>query len=227
MTFGLISARVSFRGINKGGVHMEYRAVGNRCAVILSELGLPISDEEALAILIQKGFRVIEVDLIALARGCIGISSHRRGAALHEAPGVVDCSSFGKWLYAQRGIWLPRRSIQQRELGVSTSPGDIVRGDLVFASGYISYYYDNPLDGVGHAGIATGDGTVIQALNKDKGVIESSLDAFIDRVGFRGVRRYIPQDVEVLTLETPPHRGVETSDDLRWIILQSLPKIVE
>src|SRR3989338_8780587 len=96
---------------------MEYRAVGNRCAVILNSLRLPHSREETLAILNHKGFTVVEVDIIALARQCIGTSRYRRGARPSEAPAVVDCSSFIKWLYAQRGIWLPRRSIQQRELG--------------------------------------------------------------------------------------------------------------
>jgi len=81
---------------------MEYRAVGGRCAVELDALRLLISREEALAIIVAKGFRIIEVDLIALARERIGKSAYRRGARPSLAPAIVDCSSFTKWLYGER-----------------------------------------------------------------------------------------------------------------------------
>lgn len=203
---------------------MEYRAVGNRCAIILDFLRLPLSREEVLAILIRKEFRVIEVDIIALARQCIGTSLYRRGARLFEAPAVVDCSSFMKWLYARRGIWLPRRSIQQRECGEIVTLDELVAGDAVFVSGWINYYHDAPARGVGHVGIYTGDGTVIHAADKKANVVESALNTFIGKTKFRGARRYIPKGVEVLTLETPADREVEIADDMRWIVLQSLPK---
>jgi hypothetical protein len=203
---------------------MEYRAVGNRCAVFLGSLQLPISRKETLTILADKGFVVVEVDIVALARQCIKTSLYRRGARLFEAPAIVDCSSFIKWLYAQRGIWLPRRSIQQREFGEVVNPEELVGGDVVFVSGWINYYHDNPANGVGHVGIATGDGTIVHAANQKANVIETPIDEFVDKAKFRGARRYIPQNVEVLTLETPFNREVEIADDIRWIILQSLPK---
>ena len=202
---------------------MEYRAVGSRCAVILDSLHLPISREEALAILNHKGFVLVEVDIIALARQCIGTSQYRRGARPSEAPTVVDCSSFIKWLYAQRGIWLPRRSIQQRELGEVVNLDELVAGDAVFISGRIDYYHDDPANGVGHVGIATGYGTVVHAADRKVNVVESPLDKFVGETKFRGARRYIPQNVEVLTFETPLNREVEVADDIKWIILQQLP----
>ena len=202
---------------------MEYRAVGNRCAVILDSLHLPTSREETLTILNHKGFVLVEVDIIALARQCIGISQYRRGARPSEAPLVVDCSSFIKWLYAQRGIWLPRRSIQQRELGEVVNLDELVAGDVVFISGRIDYYHDDPANGVGHVGIATGYGTVVHAADRKVNVVESPLDKFVGETKFRGARRYISQNVEVLTFETPLNREVEVADDIKWIILQQLP----
>ena len=203
---------------------MEYRAVGNRCAVVLGSLQLPVSREETLTMLNHKGFAVVEVDIIALARQCIGTSKYRRGARLSEAPAVVDCSSFVKWLYAERGIWLPRRSIQQRELGEAVNLDELVAGDVVFVSGWIDYYHDDPTNGVGHVGIATGDGTVVHAADRKANVVETLLDKFVGKTKFRGAKRYIPQGVEVLTFETPVDREVEVADDVRWIILQSLPR---
>ncbi|MDO8463016.1 MAG: NlpC/P60 family protein [bacterium] len=172
----------------------------------------------------HKGFTLIEVDIIALARQCIGTSQYRRGAKLSEAPAVIDCSSFMKWLYAMRGIWLPRRSIQQRELGEVINLDELVAGDVVFVSGWIDYYHDDPANGVGHVGIATGDGTVMHAADRKANVVETPLDKFVGRTKFRGARRYVPKDVEVLTFETPRNSEVEIADDIRWIILQSLPK---
>jgi len=203
---------------------MEYRAVSNRCAVHLPSLNLPISTEDSLVILENKGFKVLEVNMIALARSCIQTSTYRRGAKPSEAPTVVDCSSFIKWLYGQRGIWLPRRSIQQRELGIPVPINEVGAGDVVFVSGWIDYYHTDPKDGVGHVGIATGEGTVIHAADRKVHVIESSFESFIGKTKFRGVRRYVPKDQIVLTLETPTDREVEIADDLRWIVLQSFPK---
>jgi hypothetical protein len=203
---------------------MEYRAVGNRCAVDIDSLRLPISREETLSILIAKNFKVLETDIVTLARNCVGISKYRRGARLSEAPAIFDCSSFIKWLYGQCGIWLPRRSIQQRELGENIELNQIASEDVVFISGFIDYYMNDPALGVGHVGIATSNNTVIHAGNKKVGVIESSLDAFVSKGKFRGVRRYIPKHREITTLETPLGREVETADDIKWIVLQSLPR---
>jgi len=200
---------------------MEYRAVENRCAVALDALQLPIPHEETMAILVQKGFIVTEVDIVGIARRCVGVSQYRRGAKPSEASAVVDCSSFIKWLYAQRGIWLPRRSIQQRQLGESVGLTEVVAGDVVFVSGRIDYYISDPSDGVGHVGIITGDRTIIHAANKRAGVIESHLSQFVGDK-FRGARRYIPKDKKVITLKIPIEWEVETEDDIRWIILQAL-----
>jgi len=137
---------------------------------------------------------------------------------------VVDCSSLIKWLYAQRGIWLPRRSIQQRELGEKIKLENLIAGDIIFVSGFIDYYDTDPTNGVGHVGIYSGEKTVIHAANKKAGVIESSFEDFIANNKFRGARRYIPKNTKVLTLETPNNLDVEFEDDFKWIILQSLPK---
>lgn len=202
--------------------YMEYRAVGNRLSINLTELQLPISNREIINLLFKKGFKILEVDLASLARQCIEVSKYRRGARLREAPAVVDCSSFTKWLYGQKGVWLPRRSIQQRKFGLVVEVDEIVAGDLVFVSGHINYYDYDPKDGVGHVGIATDEGTVVHAANSKLNIVESSLEEFIDKDKFRGANRYIPEDGEIFTLETPVDREIETSDDIRWIILQSL-----
>jgi len=195
--------------------------------VVPDSLRLPISNEEALRILFREGFELLDeddVNVVEAVRDRVGLSRYRRGAKPSEAPAVFDCSSLVKWAYGQRGIWLPRRSIQQRELGEEVAFDDIVAGDVVFVSGWIDYYRDDPQDGVGHVGIYTDEGNIIHAANSKVGVVASPLDSFLKGSKLRGIRRYIPQDVEVLTFLTPPEREVEIADDIRWIVLQSLKK---
>ncbi len=199
---------------------MEYRSVGNRCTVDISSLQLPISKENVLSILVDNGFKILEVNIVTLARKYVGISKYRRGARLIEAPSIFDCSSFTKWLYGQCGIWLPRRSIQQRELGEKIELNEIFPGDLVFVSGHIDYYFNDCADGVGHVGIVTENNTIIHAANKKVGVVESPLCRFVDKDKFRGARRYVPKNRDIITLEIPAGREIEVADDVRWIVLQ-------
>lgn len=211
---------------NSGGG--SYRAVGDRCAVDLGRLLLAISEEQALAVLRELGCEVLEVDPIAIARSCIGRSTWRRGARMHEAPSVVDCSSFMKWVFGQVGIWIPRRSIQQRDCRGNgghavNDRDDVLPGDLVFVSGFRDHYDIDPSQGVGHVGIVTSDRAVVHAANSQLGIIESLLEEFLYLNNFRGARRMIPDGRTVLTLQTPPEREVETEDDLRWMILQRMP----
>lgn len=202
---------------------MEYRSVGHRCAVDLDALRLPIPPTEAMAILATLGARMIAVDIVALAKGCIGSTAYRRGAHPREAPGVADCSSLVQWLYGQRGVWLPRRAIQQRAYGEPVPRNSIRACDLVFTSGRIDRYDHDPADGVGHVGIAIDAGTVVHAANARAGVIASPLDRFAPPDIFRGARRYLPLDRTIHTIEIPDARCVETTDDVRWIILGHLP----
>lgn len=190
---------------------MQYYAVGNRCA--FDPVTLPEYDiEQSLK---KLELACVHVDVVALARERIGRSRYVRGISADYAPGIVDCSSFVKWLYGEKGIWLPRRAIQQRDFGERVNT--IVSGDLVFTSGYINLYHEDPDDGVGHVGLATGDGTVIHAAGQKEGIIETSLESFLGNRECRGIRRYAP--ASLLTVKLPHEHRVEYSEDLKWMIL--------
>ncbi|QQR60614.1 C40 family peptidase [Candidatus Uhrbacteria bacterium] len=203
---------------------MHFQAVGTRCAAHLPSLELPIGDREALEILERLGYRRVSVDIVALARAQVGVGVYRRGARMREVPSTFDCSSFTKWLYGQRGVRLPRKSIQQYEACSFLSSGRFLAGDLAFSTGAFSWYRHNPALGIGHVGLVTDEQTVIHAANPDLGVVEERLEVWQGWQGFRGVRRFIPSDVELVTLECPPDAEIEWSDDIRWKILQRLPR---
>lgn len=197
-----------------------FRAVEKCCAVDFSKLDLPIAEEDAMRILSFLGFRVVPVDLVEIARSRVGASRYQRGARLMDAPGVFDCSSLMKWLYAQRGIWLPWRTIQQIDQGSSIDIRDLSAGDVIFTTGFINYYRTDPSQGVGHVGIATGEGSIVHAANSRSGIVESAVEDFLHAVELRGIRRYVT--ASVVTLDVPLLRDIETSDDIRWVILQRL-----
>lgn len=197
-----------------------YRAVGNRIAVDITSLDLPIKETEALAILGQLGFQICQVSIVEEARKQVG-KPYRRGALPQEAPEVFDCSGLSKWVYGQKGVWLPRYSIDQRDAGRKVI--QIQPGDLLFVSSSPQYYWHDPNDGVGHVGIATGDETVIHAANSQRGVVEDPVNSFLTPTkNFRGIRRYVPANKTTYTLIFPPQRFIETSRELRWKILQCL-----
>ena len=202
---------------------MPYRSVANRCAVDLSEFKLPVPDEVALRLLKQLGFKVLDVDMIALARSRLGRTQHVRGARQRWAPERVDCSTYVRWVYGQRGIWLDRLSVQQRRTGTPVELFELEPGDLIFTtSTAVNWFDEDPEDNVGHVVMATEPDTVIRSSNKFGGVKESPLSVLFERVEFRGARRYIPKDRQILTLETPEEFDIEQSDDLRWLLLKKL-----
>ena len=209
---------------------MFYHAAENRCAVDFGLLGLPISEEEALGILKSKGFEQIDVNVVAIAENLVGKAEWKWAARSWDAPKYFDCSSLTMWIYAQRGIEIPRRSIQQfefcRKQGEGVRRDDLLlRGDLIFIT---SPYFNGKLvgdhSGIGHVCLHVGKGNVICATNSEfgTGVVNLSFHELFHTRKICGVGRVIPGGSNVITLKTPPHREIKTSDDIKHIILQTL-----
>ena len=207
---------------------MIFFATSGRCAVELSLLEqLPLPQHQIRAYLELRGFRVCDVDWLTLARECVSSSVYRLGARTAEAPQTVDCSTLAQYLYAMRGIAIPRLSVSQRRCAMlQVSLEEIALGDLVFATGVRgSIKRDNPDDAVGHVAFATGEGTVIQADGFRSRVVEVPIDRMFDeRRQFRGAYRYIISPESVLTLEVPSEVDVVTSDDVYGHLFRQLPK---
>lgn len=208
----------------KGGLvrkTLELKTANNRCPFLPELLALPISDDQALEILLGKGYKVAQFDFLSTARDCVGKSRYQWYRHPDEATGRVDCATFVRWIYGMFGIWLPRYTIQQREFGDKVKFGNHLPGDLIFSGGCYGKFWTDPQDKVGHVGMITGAKTVIHAAGSKVGVVETSLEAFTKpRKKFRGIKR-ICNLSQVIVLEVRPGRLVETLDDLRWDILNS------
>src|SRR3989344_4434342 len=117
-----------------------YRAAGDRCILDFgSSRIIGVSREQVIAILETLGFREIHTDIIGIAREQCG-NIYKRSARISDAPQFFDCSTFTKWLYAFRGIWLPRYAVYQREFGVQVELDNLKAGDLIFTKGRSPYF---------------------------------------------------------------------------------------
>ncbi|KKW29607.1 MAG: NLP/P60 protein [Candidatus Uhrbacteria bacterium GW2011_GWD2_52_7] len=77
------------------------------------------------------GFGHIDFPIATMARKLIG-KPYSREARMSDAPNAFTCSTLVKYLYAMRGIWIPRFVEQQYEFGRPVE--NLHAGDLVFRS---------------------------------------------------------------------------------------------
>lgn len=198
---------------------MDYRAVNKRILVDLE--AIPASREEIMSILTTKGFIPVDIDVCSEAKKLVGVSEFKRGAHPKDAPKTLDCSGLIKWVFGQCGLWLPRRTIQQlthlpaQEIALQ----DIHPGDVIFRKGRRNYFDDTGRE-VGHAGLYVGEGTVVHAKNSASGIISEALDEFLATNTLTAIRRFIV--TETVTVDSPEMTFAESSDDIRWIVLQEL-----
>lgn len=89
--------------------------------------------------------------IIDLARQFLGVPYVWGGSS----PNGFDCSGFVQYVYAQKGIHLPRTADIQATAGRPVAKSDLQPGDLVFFAGdYVN---------ISHVGIYVGDGKMIHA----------------------------------------------------------------
>ncbi len=192
----------------------------NRLCVHFPTLTPSVTKEQVDGYLERKGFEKITVDIRNLAYEQIG-KKYCRGSTYSEKTQTFDCSGLTQWLYGQKGIYIPRISIDQREFGIPVGIEELKVGDLVFTTGHINYYWEeDENNSIGHVGIYTGK-SVIHAAGKRRGVVEDSLCSFFDREVRGAVRIYDWID-SADTIIIPEKEKVEYDLHLRWRILSSI-----
>lgn len=127
---------------------------------------------------------------VAVARAQEG-KPYQFGAA---GPDAFDCSGLVAYCYQQATGWrITRSSYDQAELGVEVASGaPLLPGDVI-------YWGWGRAD---HVGIYIGNRRVINALNEQRGVIDSALDADYD-MPLLGARRIFPEGVGPLGPQEP------------------------
>lgn len=205
----------------------HFRKIGRRCAFPLSAIPLPpektlaiIERIPGLHILNDQHTTLVSEYLPTFAQRQIGVSKYLQNARPVDAPQWVNCSTFAAFVYAQMGVHLPRLAIQQSEIGALVPRDQLCIGDLVFATGYINRFRDNPDQSVGHVAIVIGPNQYIHA--NQSGVTLATESQLFNNREFRVARRYITQADHVVLLSCDTQLNIETADDIYWLLTKHL-----
>lgn len=194
------------------------------CLIEPGAWDLGVSTKRILEILAEMGFKVLKPNLLTFLRGLVGNTEYLRGAEIWQAPRIVDCSTLVVWAYSWLGVQMPRYAIEQAKLGKPSDLPDLRLGDLVFTKGLIPRTDKAIPNGIGHVGIATGQGTVIHAKDVKKGVVEEPIAKISsDLSTFRGVSRILPPR-GWWTVIAPWGVPINYSSDLRWKVGSKLKR---
>ena len=148
------------------------------CAIAVSLFGLPSP---------------ADADPVALAARLIG-RPYVWGA---EGPRAFDCSGLTQYVFREHGVDLPRRAVNQSQVGERVRRG-LQRGDLLF------FASDERRSVVTHVGIYEGNGVMIDASKRHGSVRRDDLedDYWVDRFMF--ARRISPADGPIDSAESRP-----------------------
>ena len=114
----------------------------------------------------------------------VGTALTLRGAPYRDGgsdPSGFDCSGFVTYVFAQRGLFVPRTVAEQFQVGQSVPPASIEPGDLVF--------FSTTAPGPSHVGIAIGGGEFVHAPSSAGVVRVEHLGASYWASRFVGARR--------------------------------------
>jgi cell wall-associated NlpC family hydrolase len=95
----------------------------------------------------------------------------------------IDCSGFTQAVYREQGIYIPRVSRQQFQIGKPIASENLQFGDLVF---FNKYGYGT----ISHVGIYIGNGQFVHATTRE-GVAVSSFNKRYYRIRYVGAKRLV------------------------------------
>jgi cell wall-associated NlpC family hydrolase len=122
----------------------------------------------------------------AIAYSVTGTALGLRGAPYRNGgadPGGFDCSGFVQYVFAQHGVFVPRKVIEQFQSGKDVASGPLEPGDLVF--------FTTVAPGGSHVGIALGGDEFVHAPSSTGIVRVERLHAPYWSTRFVGARRVL------------------------------------
>lgn len=117
--------------------------------------------------------------IVAKAKTYIGCKYVYGGTS----PSGFDCSGFAQYIYKQFGISLNRTAAAQYSNGTAVSRGNLQVGDLVM--------FGSSASNINHVGIYAGNGQIVHAANKQRGVTIDTINSGYYNTHYVGARRII------------------------------------
>ncbi|MGC4084166.1 MAG: C40 family peptidase [Vicinamibacterales bacterium] len=130
----------------------------------------------------RPGPSITTPDLVVQAALALRGAPYRNGGS---GPDGFDCSGFTQYVFAQRGLRLPRETRKQFEQGTKVRLGEERPGDLIF--------FRTTSHGVSHVGIALGNDTFVHAPSSRGVVRVESMTLPYWRRRFVGIRRIVEE----------------------------------
>lgn len=125
--------------------------------------------------------------IIRAARSLLG-GTYRWGG--HDPATGLDCSGYVQWAYRQAGVEIPAGSYQQITLGKPVSREQLQPADIVsWGNG-------------AHVGLYAGNGRVYNALNEERGIVDTALDGSYG-MAYSGARSLLPADSPIVEQPAP------------------------
>jgi cell wall-associated NlpC family hydrolase len=138
--------------------------------------GVPLGPEESSAVDIPGSI----TQTSRLVREALDLrgTPYRNGGS---DPSGFDCSGFTQWVFARVGVWLPRETRDQFQMGQPVRADTAQAGDLIF--------FSTTTRGASHVGISLGGDTFVHAPSSRGVVRVESLDVPYWSQRIVGVRR--------------------------------------
>ncbi|OHA84188.1 MAG: hypothetical protein A2408_01935 [Candidatus Yonathbacteria bacterium RIFOXYC1_FULL_52_10] len=191
-------------------------------------LGTDITEPEIQALLEREGFSVEQVadplkKVSVRAQEFVGVPYHYGASVSYDAPRAFDCSSFTVHLFAEAGITIPRRTVDQYVFGKKISEQEALPGDLVFSNtGVGTIYYESieyipgakiP-EGVDHVGVYLGDGKVAHATRAKGAVVVEDLATSTQFKTVVGFRRMAAPEARLAVTVPRERLDIQTKENL-------------
>ncbi len=149
---GEAAVRAIYAGFGKG----TPTAIPKGIARYQEAVGMVENAGRGPAVAVDHGGKIapLAAPILKLAAQYLGTPYHWGGASPSTG---FDCSGFVQWLYAQKGIRLPRTTFDQVKAGKAVSTKALKPGDILF------FNTENDPRGPSHEGLYIGHGQFIQA----------------------------------------------------------------
>ena len=122
----------------------------------------------------------------AIGYSVTGMALHLRGTPYRNGgadPTGFDCSGFVQYVFAQHGVFVPRKVVEQYRAGQDVAASRLEPGDLVF--------FTTVAPGASHVGIALGGDAFVHAPSTTGEVRVERLSAAYWSTRFVGARRVL------------------------------------